>query len=543
MPTGSPRSTSSNLRTGSAAPYTARTGPGISTFKGQERALRADRIGTPGLLLSVLAASAPLMVVAGVMVTTYQVMGIVGQPLLFVILGAVMALFSVGYAEMSRHVHNAGAFYAYIARGLGGTIGAGASFVALAAYSALQVGIYGIFGFEIAGLLDRHLSLHVAWWLPALLGVLVTGLLGALKIDLNAKVLGVLLVIEVALIAVLDLAFAAAPGPQGLSLHAFDPTTLGGAGLGTALCFAVAAFVGFEQAPVYAEETSRPQTVVARVMYLAVGFVAVFFALSSWLIGVATGPDKVVASAGEQGPGLLFALTGPRLGTTFTDILHLFFVTGIFASMLSFHNVVARYAFAMGREGLLPKALGRTAKSSGAPALGSLLQTVIALLVVTGFTLGDDKPAGDPTAPVLQLFTWGGNVGALGVILLMATASLAVIAFFVRRGAGRAQAGRLTAAGLAALALLTVLGYAVTDFDVLVAARQGSVLRWLLPALIAIAAVTGLVHGRVLRATRPETHARIGLGNEAFQLEKLDQAAAPPPSDTEHATPAPHKES
>lgn len=523
----------------------------ITTFKGPERALRADRIGTPGLLLSVLAASAPLMVVAGVMATTYQVMGIVGQPLLFVILGVVMTLFSIGYAEMSRHVHNAGAFYASIARGLGGTVGAGASFVALAAYSALQVGIYGIFGFEVAALLDRHLGLTVPWWPPALLGVLLVGALGALKIDLNAKVLGVLLVLEVALIVVCDLAFAADPGPQGLSLRAFDPATLGGAGLGTALCFAVAAFVGFEQAPVYAEETSRPQTVVARVMFLAVGFVAVFFALSSWLVGVAAGPDRVVATAAEHGPGLLFQLTGPRLGTVFTDLLHLFFVTGIFASMLSFHNVVARYAFAMGREGLLPAALGRTARSSGAPALGSLLQTVAALVVVLGFTLTDDRPCGDPTTPVLRLFTWGGNVGALGVILLMATASLAVIVFFVRRGAGRAQAGRLTAAGAAALALLTVLGFAVKDFDVLAATGDGSVVSRLLPALIGAAAVIGLVHGRLLRVRRPAVHARIGLGNEAFQLEKAaaERTAAdtPPPHGPPRRgtpdTPRPHRRS
>lgn len=109
---------------------------GISTFKGQERALRADRLGTGGLLLSVLAATAPLMVVAGVMPTTFAVMGIVGQPLLFVVLGAVLVLFSLGYAEMSRHVHNAGAFYAYISRGLGGTAGAGAALVALVAYNS-----------------------------------------------------------------------------------------------------------------------------------------------------------------------------------------------------------------------------------------------------------------------------------------------------------------------------------------------------------------------------------------------------------------------
>ena len=38
------------------------------------------------------------------------VLSLVGM--LFVILAVVMLLFSVGYAEMSRHVHNAGAFYA-----------------------------------------------------------------------------------------------------------------------------------------------------------------------------------------------------------------------------------------------------------------------------------------------------------------------------------------------------------------------------------------------------------------------------------------------
>lgn len=50
MSTGSSRT--------SEAGVTGDTG-GISTYKGEERALRADRLGTAGLLLSVLAASAP----------------------------------------------------------------------------------------------------------------------------------------------------------------------------------------------------------------------------------------------------------------------------------------------------------------------------------------------------------------------------------------------------------------------------------------------------------------------------------------------------
>ncbi|MFJ1803123.1 APC family permease [Streptomyces sp. NPDC088180] len=497
---------------------------GINTYKGEERALRADRLGTPGLLLSVVAASAPLMVVAGVMPTVFGVMGIVGQPLLYIILGAVLMLFGVGYAEMSRHVHNAGAFYAYIARGLGPTAGAGASLVALVAYSAMQVGIYGILGFEVSGIFATYLDIELAWWIPALVAAAVVGVLGWLKIDLNAKVLGVLLVIECALVVIFDIAAVSKPGPEGLSLHAFNPETLTGAGLGTALCFCIAAFVGFEQAPVYAEETSRPQIVVSRVMFLAVGYAALFLAISSWALTVAAGPGSIADTSLKEGPGMLFGLTEARLGSTFTDVLHILFVTGMFAALLSFHNVVARYAFAMGREGLLPSRFGRTNRASGAPGTGSLLQTAVSVVIILAFAFTDDNPVGDPTAPVLRLFTWMGNVGALGVILLMAAASFAVIAFFVKRGAGRAQAPRLVASGLAGLALLSIAVFTVRDFDVLVGSGTGSALNWLLPGVIILALVGGLVYGAVLRSVKPEVHARIGLGNEAFQLEKAAES-------------------
>ncbi len=513
------------MTTGSSSTSRA-TADGISTFKGQDRALRADRLGTAGLLLSVLAATAPLMVVAGVMPTTFGVMGIVGQPLLFVILAAVLALFSVGYAEMSRHVHNAGAFYAYISRGLGGTAGAGAALVALVAYSALQVGIYGIFGFEVSGLFATYLDTELAWWIPALVAVLVVGALAWLKIDLNARVLGVLLVIEVILVVVFDVAALGNPGPEGLSLHAFNPDTLTGAGFGTALCFSVAAFLGFEQAPVYAEETSRPHVLVPRVMFLAIGGIAVFYTITCWALTVATGPSAIVGTAGKQSAGLLFFLTEDLIGNTFTDVLHVLFVTGMFAAMLSFHNVVARYAFAMGREGLLPAAFGRTSSASGAPGTGSLLQTVISLVVVAAFAVADDKPTGDPTAPVLHLFTWMGSLGALGVTVLMAAASVSVIVFFVRRGAAGAQFWRLAASGLSVLALLFIVVYTVKDFDVLIGAGPGSTLSWGLPAVIALALAAGLVQGLVLRGRRPEAHARIGLGNEAFQLEKAAGGAS-----------------
>jgi hypothetical protein len=79
---------------------------------------------------------------------------------------------------------------------------------------------------------------------------------------------------------------------------------------------------------------------------------------------------------------------------------------------------------------------------------------------------------------------------------------------------------------LAAVALLVIAGYTVKDFDVLVGAGPDSALSWVLPATIGLALVVGLVQGLVLRSRAPEAHARIGLGNEAFQLDKAAQETA-----------------
>ena len=57
------------------------------------------------------------------------------------------------------------------------------------------------------------------------------------------------------------------------------------------------------------------------------------------------------------------------------------------------------------------------------PHVGSLSQSVLALVIVLLFVItGQD--------PVLALFTWLTQLGTLAIIVLMAVASFAVVAFF-----------------------------------------------------------------------------------------------------------------
>ena len=86
------------------------------------RTLARNRLGVPAVVFFVMSAAAPLTVVAGVVTTGYAVTGVTGIPLTFLVVGAVLAVFSVGYVAMARHVAHTGAFYAYVARGLGRAI-------------------------------------------------------------------------------------------------------------------------------------------------------------------------------------------------------------------------------------------------------------------------------------------------------------------------------------------------------------------------------------------------------------------------------------
>jgi amino acid transporter len=162
--------------------------------------LAADRLGVPAVVFFVMSAATPLTVVAGVVTTGFAVTGITGLPVAFVVIGAVLALFCVGYVSMARRVANAGAFYAYISQGIGRPVGVAGAWVALVAYNALQVGLYGAIGAATTPLLSAWVGLDVAWWVVALIAWVIVAVLGQLHVDVNGRVLAVLLVAEVAVI-------------------------------------------------------------------------------------------------------------------------------------------------------------------------------------------------------------------------------------------------------------------------------------------------------------------------------------------------------
>lgn len=485
--------------------------------------LHRRALGVPDLVFFIVAASAPLTAVAGGQATTYLVTGNKAVPFMFIPLGIVLGLFSIGYAAMSRYVANAGAFYSYVSRGLGKLSGVGAAFVALIAYNSMQIGIYGLFGVALGAFMSGRLGINEPWWVWCLLGWAIIAVLGVLRIDLNARVLAVLLILEVLVVALFDLAVLGHPGPQGLDMVGFNPGVAFGTAAGSALTFSVASFVGFESAAIYSEECRNPSRTVARATILAVSLIAFFYATSSWLVGVAAGPDTIVnpqamlkagyATAGNpDSTTVLFIAGQQRLGAIWGDAASLLFATSLFAALLSFHNAVARYTFALGREGVLPPVFGRVHANTGAPVISSLAQSVLAVVVFGIFAIiGAD--------PLLKLFTWLTNLGALGVLLLMTAASFAVVGYFRRHPEQElSRWASAIAPSVAGVLLLIVLVLGVANFNVLITGSTEAptnIMTIILPIILFGGGLAGLVVGSVLRSRRPDVYRRIGAGAEA----------------------------
>lgn len=481
-------------------------------------ALAADRLGTPSVASFALTAAAPLMVVGGVVVAGWASTGITGFPLAFVLIGVTLAIFSVGYIAMAKRIRNAGAFYSYIARGLGKPFGVGASFVALLAYNFLQVGLYGIFGASVSGFLASKdiVDLGNKWWIPSLIAWAITAILGLNRVDINSKVLSVLLAVEVLVVLVWDIAFVTDPGPQGISFSTFAPDNLFVASVvGAVLVTVITAFVGFEAAPVFAEESKDSSRTVAAATYLGLFVMIAIYAVTAWATSVATGPDNVIAQSQEhvQNADLLTTLAGDRMGGWMVDVGNVLLATSVFAAMLSYHNTVARYTFALAREGVLPRGLARTGLRSGAPQSASVVQSVIGLAVIVVYAIqGWD--------PVTKLFFLGGVTGGFGIMILLVFTSIAVIGYFLKSADGDGPWASFIAPAIAALALGWATVEASRDFATLAGVDPDSTLAWALPASFGVVAVIGVLWALLLRTSNREVYTSIGLGGDAAIIDR-----------------------
>lgn len=420
------------------------TSPSSIVRDDPDTALRSGRLGVWAIVFFVVAAAAPLVGMTGALPPAIGLGAGAAAPGSYLFVGVTLLLFSVGYAAMSHRVTNAGAFFAYIGRGLGVKLGIAAAFVSILAYLTVQLSLFGFFGGLMAGQAGV-----LPWWGWAVVAWVAVTLLSLCQVDVGARLLGVLMLLELACLVLTSVAILSSGGPEGLNFAAsFSPSAVMAGGLngaaGIAFAFAFASFIGFEATAIYGEESRDPKTAVPRATYLSVCVITLLFALTSFAVVTGLGSSKVVDKVMElttvdkvpltDPSAVMFALATQYVGAWMAKAMGILVLSSLFAGLLAFQNSASRYFFALGRGGVLPASLGRVNRL-GAPGAAAMLTSAISLAVIAAFALAG-------LDPILNMFFWFSGLAVVSIVLIEVLVCLAVIAFFGRHPS---EAGVFTA--------------------------------------------------------------------------------------------------
>ncbi|HCB06204.1 MAG TPA: APC family permease [Nocardioides sp.] len=472
------------------------------TVEQRSSSLRRGAIGTRHLVFFVVSAAAPLTVMAGFAPLAF-LLGGQTAPVAYLVAGIVCAVFAVGFTAMSRYVQNAGAFYAYITRGLGGTVGAGSAMVAYVGYTLGEIGFCSAAGLFASTALDQLVGVTVSWGVCAVALGLIIAVVSYCRVDLGARVLAVLLLGEVGLLALLSAAILVKGAPEGLSLKGFDPSTWSTSAMGSLFVITFVVYVGFEQTAVYAEEARDPRRTVPRATYIAVFLLAAVYTFTSWILLMAIGPGALADALAGDPSTLVFGINQQYLGTAATDVMLVLIVTSFFAGVLALHNAGSRYLFALGREGLLPARLAHTDPRSSSPTVAVVVQGVLVVGAVAAFGLSS-------LDPYTQVVIWTNTPTLVAVLVLQLLTSVAVIRFLGAHGSEDLW-HRLIAPALSVVLIGAVLYLVCSKLSLLTG--LGPVGNILINVPLIVAFVAGVVRAQVLKARRPEAFVRLGGGS------------------------------
>ena len=149
---------------------------------------------------------------------------------------------------------------------------------------------------------------------------------------------------------------------------------------GIAIAFAFASYIGFEATAIYGEESREPHKTVPRATYLAVIAITVIFGYTAFGIVTGLGASQVVdqtaqlSSVGDvplvNPANVLFSVATTFVGSWMATLMSWLVISSLFAGLLAFQNSAARYFYAMGRAGVLPRALD-SVNRRGAPVMAT----------------------------------------------------------------------------------------------------------------------------------------------------------------------------
>jgi amino acid transporter len=457
------------------------------------------KMSVMALVLSVLAFSAPMVVVSGYMPLLISVAG-VGAPFGFIMTTIAMLIFVVGYLAITKYIPKTGNFYLYITAGLGKKIGLGSAFMAIASYILILGNVYLFLGLTFTEVVDYYFAIHTPWWLWSLIGWAFVATLGHLNVEFSAKFMTTVMVCEVIFILAFNSSVFFSESRPALELAPLLPTSLMDGNITLPLLYGIMVFIGLEATTVYRDEVENPNKTIPKATYISILFIGVLYTVACYFVMSGFGQDAYKVAL-DQPATMFSSALEIYTGNTALQIKFALVGTSLIASLVSINNVVSRYIYGLGRDGVFPKVLGKVHEKHESPYVASFAVQIIMVLLTLPFLLTSKS--------VEEIYANMAGLGTAGIIFLMAMVSLSIIIWFRRNTQIKENIFKTLIMPVLSLFIMGAIAlYVMLNMEMVVGGEASDA--WIFNAIMAAIFLGGLTLSLYYKAVKPHIYQKIG---------------------------------
>ena len=385
--------------------------------------LKRNALGLPSTMAMSLAFISPTI---GVLFISALIAGKAGvaSPFTFILGTLGIALMASTLAQFTRRVTSAGTFYKFITLSLGRQVGFVAGMLLMFAYALQSPLNTNLFGGFVSSTLKTDFGFSIPWWVLMVGIVVFVGALAWYSVHTSMQFDITFLIAEVTVVAALLVLIVFKGGDSGQAPQAFSPaqSANGLGGLGEAFVFIIFAFFGFESCSTVAEECRKPRRNIPIALIGSVALTGLWFTLAMYAIIVGYGPGHMGKLAAATAP--LHDLAVRYIGPWYANLVDLAAVSALVAVLLAIHTANFRVLYSLGRDGLLPRALGRTHPRHKTPH--------VAIIAYSAGTLIVGLLAGVGWGP-MSAFGNLGYLSSLGILPVFIATNVALPVFIRKR--------------------------------------------------------------------------------------------------------------
>ncbi len=356
-------------------------------------------------------------------------------PLVILVAGVAILLLGNTLSEFTKVSPSTGGFITFVGKTFGARTGVTTAILTGTGYIAAMASVIAIVGGFFQMLLQYYnvpgLE-SVPWIIWTLLFLAFAATMMVRGIAISTKIAGVFFAFEMAILVIVSVV-ALFKYHQNISFSPFEPKNISGGlkGLAVAFPLAVYLFIGWENSAALAEETDNPRKNVPKAVFTS----AIIMTLSYVLFAYATvvGFKNDIGKIGSDSlPPFISVSLGIFGGFAFLAFLA--GMTSTLGALIAGTNSQARLIFNAGREGLLPKFIGKVHSTRRTPMNALLFFLGISLAIIAvwgvGHVIGGHATSGGMSAT--NFFFESSTFGTILVLLVYALSNLA-LPFYYRK--------------------------------------------------------------------------------------------------------------